>query len=186
MSKVILIIIVTLVVLGTVGVAGAYASDSAVPGDALYSLDLYSEGVVRNFISDEVALSEYEMEILDERVAELEEMEEVETVTGQESEFLEDALDNITAQEDRVRQRIDQVEGVYNGGEVGEAVMEQVQNMWQEKVESHEQRIEQVQSKVEASRGEASGKFDEVRGQMSESGRNAQSSLDMLRGNGNN
>lgn len=79
----------------TVGGGTVYASDSAVPGDFLFSVDKSTEAVQRFFTTSPLSEAKFELKVLDERIAELDQLSiandvvsltkaitEVETQTG--------------------------------------------------------------------------------------------------------
>jgi hypothetical protein len=70
-----------LVFLLVAGSGGAVmASNSSVPGDLLYPLDLSLEQFQRNLITDPIQKSEYELQILEERMQELYEVSKLENI----------------------------------------------------------------------------------------------------------
>lgn len=131
------IISIVFVVLA-LGAGGIYASDGAKPGDPTFVLDKAGESIMRYFKKGD-DLVEFEMDVLDERLSELEELEE------ENIEEVDDALDEVYEQQKRVRER----EEVINedNEDIGEEVREQIQERHEEQLEQMEQLQQQMEKK---------------------------------------
>lgn len=143
MKKVLYISLATILVLGGSGVLLANPADAATPADTLYPLDLAMESAQRLLTRDPIAKAELELDILEERTAELEDISEV---LGASDENIEKALDAIDSQSDRVQLRVDQLN---NQEGLEDAALEQVQNRYEKQVETHTATMNQVKSTVE-------------------------------------
>ena len=76
MKKLLSVALVVILFLGGGGYVLATAADASVPGDAMYAIDLVAEDVQRALTTDDLALAEFEEEILQERVDEVEQIVE--------------------------------------------------------------------------------------------------------------
>jgi hypothetical protein len=142
MKKVFTVILALLVVLGGGGYLLAEQADAAEPGDTLYSVDLLAESVQRLITLDELKKAELETDILEERMTELESVSETDM-------DLTDVLSAVSAQQDRVREHLGNLES--NPEKYQDGELEQVRNRYQEKIEQHIQVMEKVQNKGEDS-----------------------------------
>lgn len=96
-----LIYIVTSIV-AILGLGGtAVVADSAVPGDTLYSVDTFVENVQRALISNAVKESEFELDVLGERIQELEKLSN----SGEENQ-IQNALKALEEQQLRIQERV--------------------------------------------------------------------------------
>lgn len=78
-----------------------YASDDASPGDFLYSLDKASENVQRLFISDPITKAEFEIQLMNERVLELQHLSALDDEVNCAS-----AVGEVNAQQIRLQERL--------------------------------------------------------------------------------
>jgi hypothetical protein len=145
-----------------VGGGVAYASDSAVPGDFLYPVDLAVESVQRTLTTDPVAEAELETDILAERVAELEEVSEDGNL-----EDVETAADNVAEQSDEVKTRAREMEETCDAENCDEGEKTRVTTRIEEQSQENQQTMEQVKTKVETKYGEEEcsgtcGKIDDA------------------------
>lgn len=136
MKKVILVILL-LVMIGSGAVLLAQQADAAEPGDPLYSVDVLAERVQRAITFDEVKLAEFEGEVLGERIAEYQSL-------ALKSVDVEEILDEIEAQQTRVREHIGTMEN--NPENYSEQALQQVQNRYEEQLEQHIEIMEKVQN----------------------------------------
>jgi hypothetical protein len=139
MKKVILILLV-IVMIGSGAVLLAQQADAAEPGDPLYSVDVLAEKVQRAIIFDEVKLAEFEGEVLGERIGEYQSL-------ALKSADVEEILDEIDAQQTRVREHIGTMEN--NPENYSEQALQQVQNRYEEQLEQHIEIMEKVQNQGE-------------------------------------
>ena len=140
MKKLISIIVSVIVLLGLGGWYLVTEADASEPGDFLYPVDLATESIERLVTFDDIASSEFELDILDERVEELEVLIDKDTL---DEELILGATEKVGDQRARVQVQIEKGEG--NASEA----MEQVQNRYKVQVEEHMKVMEKVQTKVE-------------------------------------
>jgi hypothetical protein len=139
MKKIIYIILSVIVVLGLGGWYLATEADAAGPGDLLYPVDTTAEAIERFFTFDDIALAEFEQEVLDERVDELEALVDEETI---DEELVLGATEEVSAQRARLQTHIEEGEATQEGS------MEQVQNRYEVQAEEHIQIMEKVETKA--------------------------------------
>jgi len=139
MKKVILVILL-LVMIGSGAVLLAQQADASEPGEPLYSVDVLAERVQRAITFDEVKLAEFEGEVLGERIAEYQSL-------ALKSVDVEEILDEIEAQQTRVREHIGTMEN--NPENYSEQALQQVQNRYEEQLEQHIEVMEKVQNQGE-------------------------------------
>jgi len=99
LSTTAVVAVIAIVLLG--GAGTTYASDSAAPGDFLFPIDKAVEGVQRVFTFSAVSKSEFELEVMEERVLELEEVSD-----GDSSDAVADAIDEVEGQQLRIREQL--------------------------------------------------------------------------------
>jgi hypothetical protein len=142
----------------------AYASDDAVPGDLLYPVDKAVESLNRVIISDPIAKAEFEVELLDERVAELEDLSEVSN-----GEVVGDANEEVEAQKNRVRERLEVLAELSVQNKLNTQEQQQLMQEVQNKLQVHEESMNQIKSNLE-NKGDVdnSQKLTEIKNQYSE------------------
>jgi len=140
MKKLISIIVSVIVLLGLGGWYLVIEADASEPGDFLYPVDLATESIERLITFNDIASSEFELDILDERVEELEVLIDKDTL---DEELILGATEKVGDQRARVQVQIEKGEG--NASEA----MQQVQNRYKVQVEEHMKVMEKVQTKVE-------------------------------------
>ncbi len=120
------------------GTGVVYAADAAMPGDFLYGVDKGVEDLQRSLTSDPVAKSELEISIMDERVAELDQLSK----SGN-SEAVGECIKEVEAQQERLQNQL--------------AEMNQLRT--QEKVQTEEQQkvMEKLESKIQENTDKMSG-----------------------------
>ena len=138
MKKVLSVLLVLVVTLGGGGLILAKQANAAMPGDALYSVDLLAEEIQRTLTLDDIKRVELEGSILEERVSELESLSET-------TDDLEDILGAVSEQQQRVREHLGALEGDPNR-EATEA-LEQFRNRYEQQLEKHIEVMEKVQNK---------------------------------------
>lgn len=153
----VLVVLLSIVILLALGTTASYAADSAGPGDLLYPIDLLAEDVQSALtISDEKKI-ELEIEILKERVEELEALED-------DSEYIDTAVEKLTSQEDAVQNQYQEMEQKAQQNKIQEQEWERVRNRYQENIQEHDQSMEQIMNqnqelkgKVEQGRSNSNG-----------------------------
>ena len=156
MKKLLSIVLVVVLLLGGGGFLLATAADASTPGDALYAIDLVAEDIQRALTTDDLALAEFEQDILEERA------EEVELIVeeGVEGEVVQDALDELEKQRDRTQERLLTVmseDSKYNEAERAEVTLR-----YEKLVQEQIQKMEEVQIKYENVTGEAKKGFEDA------------------------
>lgn len=133
------------------GVGAVYASDSAVPGDFLYSIDRAAESAQMSLTRGPDAKAELELEFLNERVAELDEVVESE---GLDSDLVEDAVDEVEKSLAKAWGRTDAMIEARENGNVSEVVHQRVLQMQLENTLRHEEKLNAVKDKVDEKKEE--------------------------------
>lgn len=140
--------VIALSLIGLLGLGGgvAYASDSAVPGDLLYPIDLAIENAQMALTNDPAEQAELAQEILDERIEELEEIANDDDKGQEDIEKANKEVDKARANaygktEEMLQARID--------GNVSEVVHTRVLLKQEENAERHEVKLQEVKTKVE-------------------------------------
>ncbi len=136
------------VLLGVVIVFGsltavAYASDSSKPGDLLYGVDKASECVQRALIRNSVKRSEFEIKVMDERVLELEKLNEEKNVKG-----IEKAIAEIEAQQLRLRDRLQEMDKLRTEDKLQTQDQLKVMEKLQSRIEEHKESMDKVQNQL--------------------------------------
>ena len=132
MKKTIYFVLAVLVIVFGGGYLLATQADAAAPGDLLYPVDLVSESIRRAMIFDEEKVTEFEQDVLGERVEELEVVADAD---------VKECLEGIEAQQTRVNERLGEVSD--------EAALERVQNRYEEQVQEHTAVMEQVKEQTQ-------------------------------------
>lgn len=162
MRKKLSVISGVLVGLLVLGVGGAYASDSAKPGDVLYQVDLAYESFERVFKFDPVSSVEFESEVLAERVVELGEL-----VIDGDLDDIEIVVDSISDQEVELKERTIVMNEECTGDNCDEGEKTRVVNRIEEQNQEHLQTMQQTHTVIENKYGEAQcagacGKIEDV------------------------
>jgi hypothetical protein len=146
MKKVLSIVLGVVVILGVGGYFLATGADAATPVDSLYPVDTFFEDLQRIVTLDEVALVELEQSILDEREAEL---GEVLTMEDIEEADVEDCIDGMDAQRERLYTKLGEAQEKMEQKGNTEAIqaLEQVQNKYQEQVQKQIETTTKAQEK---------------------------------------
>lgn len=140
MKKIVYIVLAIILCLGLGGWYLVGEANASGPGNFLYPIDLAAESVERLVTFDEVALAELEVEILEERVEELELLADADVV---DEALVLGATEKVDEQRSRAQLKIDSGDGEMTGA------MEEVQNRYTVKAEEHIQVMEKVQTQVE-------------------------------------
>ncbi|MBN2015330.1 hypothetical protein JW766_00675 [Candidatus Dojkabacteria bacterium] len=125
-----------------IGGTTAYAAEASVPGDFLYSVDKAMESLQRSFTNDPEKSAQLEMDILDERMQELERLQE----RKESQERINEAVQEVEAQRERVQERVRNMEEKHNEGEVEDQAKERVMNRYENQNETHNEIMEQVKN----------------------------------------
>lgn len=170
---------VAMLFLVVAGTATVMAADSAAPGDILYPVDLLAEDVQRVLTMGKENKTEFEMQVLDERKTELEEMGIDGGVEG-----ISTAIEKIQAQEERVQTRVREVA---ENAEADEGVKERIMTRSQEQVQEHTQTLEQVKEQLqEKSMDKQAEEIEQVQEQYKQRGGSGGSELDLPGNQGKN
>lgn len=154
MKKVITVVLLLLIILGSGGYLLATQADAAEPGDTLYPVDILAENIERLLTFDDLKSAELETEILAERVEELENLSDSDSDVD-----LTEVLAEISAQQDRVKQHLGEAEA--NPTKYQSGQLEQVQNQYELQLEQHIQVMQKVQNNGEDSALEIKEQLEE-------------------------
>lgn len=122
-----------------------YASDDAVPGDLLYPVDKAWENVQRAMIQSDEELTNFEMDVLDERVKELKRVQE----RKENQERINEAVKELEDQQKRVNERVRTMEELHVNGYVDDQEQERVQNRYENQYEEHKEYYEELENKYQ-------------------------------------
>lgn len=149
---------ILIVLLCVAGIGGGLVSiaDNATAGDLLYPLDLAVENIQMSMTDDPAEQAELELEFLDERIEELEEVLE----EGDE-ENLEEALDEVEEAYGKAFGKTEEMIQAHIDGDVSEVVHERVLLMQEENAIRHEEKLQEVKSKVAEKKEEKLNKLME-------------------------
>lgn len=142
MTKIGLIALSCVVLLIGGGFVTASAANAAIPGDTMYGIDRMAEDVQRVFLFSDQSKAEFELDVLDERAEELDQLEEEDADSG----LVADALEDLDEQRDETKECIRDMEDNENSDE-GE--MERIRNRYEEHVEEQYKNMEQIQEKLQ-------------------------------------
>ncbi|MBN1915466.1 hypothetical protein JW796_00525 [Candidatus Dojkabacteria bacterium] len=137
--------VVTVIALLIAGGGTVYASDSANPGDFLYSVDKAAESVQRTFISDSVARSEFEIAVMNERVLELSKLSEENN-----SDTVSRSISEVEVQQLRLRERLQEMDQLRIENKLQTQEQQKVMEKLQEITREHEETINQIQTKLKS------------------------------------
>jgi len=152
MKKLLSVALVVILFLGGGGYVLATAADASVPGDAMYAIDLVAEDVQRALTTDDLALAEFEEEILQERVDEVEQIVE----DGVDEEIVDEALQELTKQTDRAQERI--IKLMSDDSKYDEAKKAEIVSRHMNLVQTQVQKMTEVQTKYVNVSGDAAKK----------------------------
>ena len=162
LSTTAVVAVIAIVLLG--GAGTTYASDSAAPGDFLFPIDKAVEGVQRVFTFSAVSKSEFELEVMEERVLELEEVSD-----GDSSDAVADAIDEVEGQQLRIREQLRIMDELRLENKLQNEEQQQVMQKIQEKVQEHNEIMNQVQTKLQNKNDSANAEeLNQVQNQYSE------------------
>ncbi len=139
---------VTLLIL--VGTGVAYASDGSRPGDILYPIDKASESIQRALITDATNKTEFELDVMDERVKELNELS-----TESDDESIKEAISEVDDQQVRLQTRLQEMTQLREENKIQTQEQLKVMEKLQTKVQEHEGILNQVQTKLKSSEGDS-------------------------------
>lgn len=167
-AKLALSVLASMILLIGGSFATATAANASVPGDLLYGIDRAYEDIQRALKTSPESKAEFEIYLLEERAQELSALEE----NDSEPDLIEEAVDNITEQEENVQTRLRDSEDNENSdsGELERIrerhelqqqenlkLMEKVQNKYQIKNDENKQ----DQGQQDNSTNNGSGQSDE-------------------------
>jgi hypothetical protein len=144
MKKTLAIIVAVFLILGGGGYILASKADAATPVDPLFKVDLFFENLERMVTFNEVAKTQLEQRILEERQT------EVETVLGLEDisqEKVDEALNMMNQQRERVMVKLGEVQENQEQKGNTQAVqsLEKVQNQYQESLQKQYETVTKAQ-----------------------------------------
>ena len=140
MKKVLTVFLVLLLLLGGGGLILAQQADAAEPGDTLYPVDILAENIQRVLITDDIKKTEFEEEVLGERISELASLSEG-------NENVDEILQAVSEQQERVRKQLNILEN--NPEKYSDNAVQQAQNRYEQQLEQHIEVMEQIQNKGE-------------------------------------
>lgn len=141
-AKKLTIIATMMVVFVVAGAVTVKASENSSTGDFLYPVDKGWESLRRAFISGEAEKAEFEMNIFEERLGELNMLQE----QNESQSRIEAALGEVEKQQSRVQERVREMEEKHMNGEVDDGVQERVMNRYENQVQNYDGVKEQVQN----------------------------------------
>ncbi len=139
----IVVIIVILVGISLMGVVSA--CDASNPGDILYPIDLSVENFQRNFISDSVQKAEFEIEVMDERVQELETIS-----NNNDSELVSNALKEVEKQENRLQKKLQEMNQLRTQNQIQIQKVAKVMQKLEQKISEHNKGISKAKQNIES------------------------------------
>jgi len=140
--KIILAVGMIVFILLVTGGGAVYASNASVPGDLLFPIDIAAENVRRRFIKGTARSVEYEVDIMYERVSELEEVEE-----EGDSDSIGKSIEEVDKQQERVQEEVQHMEQECSEGKIDEAVLNRVMERVRLQTEEHVSKMEEVSNK---------------------------------------
>ncbi len=134
-SKPLLIIVSTVLILGVGGIVLADKANAATPEDTLFPVDKFFESATRVVMLNPTSLIEFEQQVLDERLEEL--------AAATDTSDIALYVTEVEAQEEKLDTAIDE-----SGDTLSAEEKEQIRNQYQEKIQAHIETMEQVQTKL--------------------------------------
>jgi len=146
MAKVLGILLSVVVILGGGGYLLATKANAATPADPLFKLDVLFEDAQRLITLDEVAKTELEQEILEERQSEIEAMLNEDGVS---EELMNDAIEYMNQQRIRTYEKLGEVQEKMEqkGNTQAAESLEKVQNKYMENLQKQLETAQKVQNK---------------------------------------
>lgn len=141
--------IITLIVAVLLAGGTAVASDAARPGDLFYPVDTFMEQVQRSFTSDPQALADLEINIMQERVREMEQLQTENNMGG-----LENALGEMNAQAERIQERVEALNQLREENKIQTQDQQQIMQKLQDQLQAHLEVMNQVQNQLQEKSGE--------------------------------
>jgi hypothetical protein len=163
MKKILSILLAVVLILGGGGYLLATAANASVPGDTLYTVDLLAEEVQRAVTTDDLALAELEQDILEERVAEIDEIVEL----GVDEYVVDDAVKQLERQRERTQERVLTLTSDTN--KYDEAKKAEVTSRFEKVVQEQVQKMEEVQNKYMTAGEDAKKGIENAKKGMEES-----------------
>jgi hypothetical protein len=146
MAKVLGILLSVVVILGGGGYLLATKANAATPADPLFKLDVLFEDAQRLITLDEVAKTELEQEILEERQSEIEAMLNEDGIS---EELMNDAIEYMNQQRIRTYEKLGEVQEKMEqkGNTQAAESLEKVQNKYMENLQKQLETAQKVQNK---------------------------------------
>jgi hypothetical protein len=146
MAKVLGILLSVVVILGGGGYLLATKANASAPNDTLFKLDVLLEEAQRLITLDEVAKTELEQEILEERQSEIEAMLNEDGVS---EELMNDAIEYMNQQRIRTYEKLGEVQEKMEqkGNTQAAESLEKVQNKYMENLQKQLETAQKVQNK---------------------------------------
>ncbi len=179
MTKVLGILLAVVVILGGGGYLLATRANASTPADPLFTLDTFFEDAQRLVTLDDVAKTELEQEILEERQEEVEVMLESEDVSEEE---IGEAVDCMNEQRIKTYERLGEVQEKMEQKGNTEAVqnLEKVQNQYMENLQKQLETATKVQNKFN---GAAEEVKEEIQMSIQQGSDTTQNNSDTEKGN---
>jgi hypothetical protein len=146
MAKVLGILLSVVVILGGGGYLLATKANASAPNDTLFKLDVLLEEAQRLITLDEVAKTELEQEILEERQSEIEAMLNEDGIS---EELMNDAIEYMNQQRIRTYEKLGEVQEKMEqkGNTQAAESLEKVQNKYMENLQKQLETAQKVQNK---------------------------------------
>jgi hypothetical protein len=145
--------IITLIIAVLLAGGTAVASDAARPGDLFYPVDTFMEQVQRSFTSDPQALADLEINIMQERVREMEQLKTENNMGG-----LETALAEMNTQAERIQERVEALNQLREENKIQTQDQQQIMQKLQDQLQQHLEVMNQLQTQLQEQNGEDSQK----------------------------
>lgn len=168
MTKLLGIILAVGAILGVGGYVLVSQSYAATPADPLFAVQEIADNVQRALTFDNVAKTELEEKILGRRQEQVERMLEREDITG---EQLEEGLELMVQQRERVRERLQEVEQTLEQTEANERAIEAVQEVQNKYDEGLDKQLDTIEKAREKHNGIGEGVREQTVQEATERGR---------------
>lgn len=151
-------------IVGTMGLTTgvAYASDEAVPGDVLYPVDKAVESVKRVLTRNTVRAAELEMDIMGERVREMNEVANRLNEDKTSTKAMTKAIGEVDAQRERVQSKMGELEQLRKNGEIDDETHYQVMNQLNQQLGENEASMTQTQTQLKKGNSDLEEMVEEV------------------------
>lgn len=158
------LLVVVGTIVGTMGLTTgvAYASDEAVPGDVLYPVDKAVESVKRALTRNTVRAAELEMDIMGERVREMNEVANRLNENKASTKAMTKAIGEVDAQRERVQSKMGELEQLRKNGEIDDETHYQVMNQLNQQLGENEATMTQTQTQLKKGNSDLEEMVEEV------------------------